>query len=128
MDIEKLMQQDRAAREFKVECGPRSYTLRLPTDDEQALAYRRCRQEQPRAALHQEFARELLLIAIVGWSGVKAGDLVKDLPKPDEPVNYSKAAVGFVLDKLREDAAKIGEQFDERLVASIAAAEAAEKN
>jgi hypothetical protein len=128
MDIEKLMAQDIAAREFSVPVGARTYTVRMPTDDEHELAYLRCRRDQPRDALHQEFARELLLISVVGWSGVKAGDLIKDLPKPDEVVSFSKSAVGFLLSKLPEDAAAIGQKFDERLVERLKSAEAAEKN
>jgi hypothetical protein len=105
------MAQDRAAREFKVECGPRSYTVRIPTDHEQELAWRRCRPEQPMGAFVAEFWRELSLVAVVGWSGVKAGDLSPDAPKPDDSVRFSAAGVGFLLDKLPDDAAKLGEAF-----------------
>jgi hypothetical protein len=127
-DVEALQRQDLAAREFPVPVGARTYTVRMPTEREFALALKRCRRDQPRAALLEEYARELLLIAVVGWEGLKAGDLVKGLPKPDEPVSFSRAAVGFVLDKLPEDALAIGEAFNKRMEEREQAIEAAEKN
>ena len=104
MDLQDLKRQALAAREFSVPVGPadapRHITLRLPTQHEIVLASRRSglHAVQDDAAAHVVLQRALLLLAVVGWSGMQVLDVLPDHAQGTEVLEWSADAVALVID------------------------------
>ena len=131
MDISDLKRQAQSQREFAVALGPRSITLRAPTHYESLLAASRAGAyvgdaKQDRLVSQIKLQRELLQLAIVGWSGVLVSDvLATDL---NDPLDHSPDAVVLLLDAQPEWEAELGAELLAKLAARRLMKDTAEKN
>ena len=135
MDITELARQALAQREFTAQVGAgqtqRQITLRLPTHYESMLAATRAGAysgdaKQDRLASQIKLQRELLIVAIVGWSGVQVCDVLGT--DEADPLEYSADAVVLLLDAQPEWEAELGAELLAKLAARRLKKDTAAKN
>lgn len=125
-DIERIKARALAAREIKVACGARSYTLRLPTAHELELA---AAQRADGEAGTVEFFRRQLERAIVGWACVHEGSFAGQSDDyMAEPVDFSAELVPWLLDAQPADAEQLRAALIDALAKRRERIEAAAKN
>jgi hypothetical protein len=102
MDLADLKRLATAAREFSVAVGepPRHITLRLPTQHQLVLSARRSglHNLQDDAAAHVVLQRNLLLLAMVAWSGVLVGDVLPDYPQSGDVLEFAPESAELWID------------------------------
>jgi hypothetical protein len=104
MDLADLKRLATAAREISVAVGgataPRRITLRLPTQHQLVLSARRSglHNLQDDAAAHVVLQRNLLLLAMVAWSGVLVSDVLPGHPQDVEPLDFSTESAELWID------------------------------
>lgn len=136
MDLEYIRRKALAAREYTLTVGPahapRTIHLRLPTDYDVRLAGARGRVGGlADVAATIVLERALLVLAIVGWSGVVCTDLLPSAagtPGADEPFAFEPGAAEALLDAQPAWADAIWHDLVQRLSERNARAEAAAKN
>lgn len=92
MDVNDIIGMSHRAREIKYQCGPRIYTLRIPTEHEMRVIHQRVMKDDAGPLL---FQREVTLLAVVNWSGVTLGDILPDQPPADLPYDRKLVPVLF---------------------------------
>jgi hypothetical protein len=102
MDLADLKRLATAAREFSVAVGepPRHITLRLPTQHQLVISARRSglHNLQDDAAAHVVLQRNLLLLAMVAWSGVLVGDVLPDYPQAGDALEFAPESAELWID------------------------------
>jgi hypothetical protein len=128
MDLQDLKRLALAAREFSMAAGSVQFTLRIPTQHEVTIASRRSgiHALQDDAAAHVVLQRALLLLAVVGWSGLTVADVLPG--QPPEPLEWSAGAIELVLDTHPEWEAKLASALIERMAARQGVKDTAAKN
>lgn len=134
MDLDTLKRRATAAREFQVAVGPqdalRQFTLRVPTPHEVKVAASRAGvasvlEDQ---AAHVLLQRALLLLAVVGWSGVTVGDVLPQAEQSTDALELESGAVELVLDANPEWEKVLGNALYERMTQRRAQKDTAAKN
>lgn len=100
MELDDIRRNALAARQFTLQVGGCSFTLRLPTRHEASVAYTRVGRHDGEAdsAAMVRWQRAILVPAVVGWSGVLLQHVLPDEPGGTEPLPWEPAAVELVLD------------------------------
>jgi hypothetical protein len=114
MDIAQLAARAKTARTRKITCGPRVWTILLPTwsQIEQAAISADASDEKLQ---NLQILNALVEKSVAGWEGVIARDICDDVP--DEPLEFSAAAVRLVLECLPEDVRAIRGAITEGIAA-----------
>lgn len=137
MDWKEIERRAEAALRVEVPVdGGRSFTLRLPTRHDKhkamaAVAPDIFAAETARELTAEEkidIARVLLERAVVGWQGVKLGDLLPDEASGEEPLPWSRAAVPLLLAMHEDWADALQAAFGEAMRRRSAPLEVDEKN
>jgi hypothetical protein len=124
-DINELRRKAQAAREFTVQAGACSYTLRLPTRHETEVEVLRSRSDGD-AALPAVLTRRLLEASLVGWSGVTHEQLAPG--GGSDLAELVPGAAALLLDNDPQAAAALLEAFVAKAQERNDRLEAAEKN
>lgn len=133
MDAPALRRAVLAARTFSVEHGGRSFSVRLPTTHELAVA---CLRAGVRGTVETpadmagwaEVRRDLLERGVVGWLGVTVGDLLPDAEETSIPVDFDPLLVPAVLDGIAGLSEVLGDTLMARIRERREATGALEKN
>jgi len=78
MDLADIRRKAQAARQFDHAIGVAGFTLRVPTKLESSIAWSQsvAQSRQGGGEHHLRWHRELLTLAVVGWSGVMVRDVL----------------------------------------------------
>lgn len=93
--MKQLKEKSEAARTFTVSYKENSYTMRLPTRHETRATVAQATEQYGGANF--VWARMLLEKALIGWTGITAGDVVPDAG--GEPLLWDVDAVVLLLDE-----------------------------
>lgn len=121
MDLAEFKRRFDKSREITEELDGRTFTLRLPT---RAVAMLVVESE----ATAGRAVYQLLLESIVGWKGVKVGDLSPDDPEAHEPLPCTADTVPMLLDARLDVLAVLSQRFLDALKRRSESLEAARKN
>ena len=130
MDLDTLRAQARAARQITHPLGDVTYTLLLPTRHEVLLAARRVGAAQvggDSAAL-LVLQRGILEGAIIGWVGLRVGDILPGHSEAAAPLAFEPGMVPLLLDARPDDADALGQVLTDAMAARSGAVEADAKN
>ncbi len=98
MDLDYISRKALAARQFECVAGPASFTMRLPTKFESAIAYTGAHAAGRRdSTAGLRFERALGLLAVVGWSGVLVRHVLPT-HQGDEPFVFEPGAAEVLFD------------------------------
>ena len=135
MELADLKRFALAAREFSLAVGDPArhpachVSLRIPTQHEVDVAARRsvvgAGDDQ---AAHVVLSRSLLLLGVVGWSGVTVGDVLPDSAEAADVLPYEPGAVELLLDAQPEWAQAMYTALIDRMVKRKEAKDTAAKN
>jgi hypothetical protein len=125
VDFDTFKKQLDAARQAKFRVNGAEFTLTLPTDYDMAIAAEDCRDAQWRVN-NTRAMRIVLMQAVRGWEGVKASDVIPDAPA--EPLEFSFAALGALLDHRRDITVDLTRQLTAAREERLAQREQSEKN
>lgn len=132
MDLADLKRLATAAREFSVAVGgpPRHITLRLPTQHQLVLSARRSglHNLQDDAAAHVVLQRNLLLLAMVAWSGVLVGDVLPDYPQSGDALEFAPESAELWIDAHPAWEAELSAALMQRMAQRKDAQDTAAKN
>lgn len=132
MDLAEIKRRALEAREFSKDVGPedspRRISLRIPTQHEITIASRRAglHQTLDDGAAHLVLERSLLVLAVVGWSGVKVSDVLPGGPGDAFP--WEAGATELLLDAQPDWARVLYQELLARLVERRTVRDTAEKN
>lgn len=129
MDLQDLQQRALAARETSHTLGEITYRLRLPTSHEVLLAAHKAGVVgQAVGAAYLVLMRSVLEGAIVGWQGVRVGDVAPGGDDAAAPLPWAAGAVPLVLDARPADERALADLLSQRMAERAAALEADAKN
>jgi len=132
MDLADLKRLATAAREFSVAVGepPRHITLRLPTQHQLVLSARRSglHNLQDDAAAHVVLQRNLLLLAMVAWSGVLVADVLPDYPQAGDVLEFAPESSELWIDAHPAWEAELGAALMQRMAERKDVQDTAAKN
>lgn len=98
MELDDIKRLAKAARQIGVKAGPGAFTLQVPTKLQSSIAYMEAGGGAGlRGASLLKFQRALLLLAVVGWSGVPLSAVLAD-QSAAEDLPYTPDAVELLLD------------------------------
>jgi hypothetical protein len=98
MELDDIKRLAKAARQIGVKAGPGAFTLQVPTKLQISIAYMEAGGGGTlRGATLLRYWRALLLLAVVGWSGVPLSAVLEGQPDTDD-LPYSPDAVELLLD------------------------------
>ena len=98
MELDEIKRLAKAARQIGVKAGPGAFTLQVPTKLQNSIAYMEAGGGGTlRGSSLLKYWRALLLLGIVGWSGVPLSAVLKDQPSAEE-FTYSPEAIELLLD------------------------------
>lgn len=128
-DLDYLRRKALAARQFDVSPEPGvSFTLRVPTKHESMVAYMEAAGGR-KAANQVRWQRQLLLLAVVGWSGVVARHVLPGIEQGgDDPLAFEPGAAELLLDAQDAWAEQLLAELVQRLDTRQAAEDTAAKN
>jgi hypothetical protein len=99
MELEDIKRAALKQRRFEVVAGPATFALLVPTKLESTLAYTGAtRGGALEGVAMLRFQRDLVLQAVVGWSGVTLGHVLGEVPEAAEALAWEPGAVALVLD------------------------------
>lgn len=132
MELADLKRFALAAREFSHSVGDpaRQISLRVPTQHQIDLAARRSGLSSlsDDQAANVVLSRSLLLLGVVGWSGITVGDVLPGNAQSAEPLPWEAGAVELLLDAQPEWAQEMYEALIEQLLSRKALKDTAAKN
>ena len=136
MELADLKRFALAAREFSLAVGDPArhpachVSLRIPTQHEVDVAARRSGLSaiSDDQAAHVVLSRSLLLLGVVGWSGVTVGDVLPDSAEAADVLPYEPGAVELLLDAQPEWAQAMYTALIDRMVKRKEAKDTAAKN
>lgn len=134
MDLADLKRYAIAAREFSVQVGPqdqpRHITLRLPTQHEVNLTASRSGLygAQDHVAANVILQRNLLLLAMVAWSGVLVADVLPDHAQATDVLAHEPGAAELLLDANPDWEKALANALMQRLAQRNAVKDTAAKN
>jgi len=128
-ELDYLRRKALAARQFDVQLAAGVVaTLRIPTRHQSMVAYMEA-SGGTKAANQVRWQRQLLLLAIVGWSGVLARHVLPSMEQGgDDPLAFEAGAVELLLDAQEDWAEQILAELVQRLDQRQATEDTAAKN
>lgn len=97
MELDDIKRLAKAARQIGVKAGPGAFTLQVPTKLQNSIAYMEAGGGGSlRGSALLKYWRALLVLGIVGWSGVPLSAVLADQSSDDFP--YSPDAIELLLD------------------------------
>lgn len=129
MDLQELQRRAQAARETPHTIGAITYQLRLPTSHEVLLAAHKAGVVgQAVGAAYLLLMRAVLEGAVVGWQGVRVGDVAPGGDDAATPLAWSAGAVPLVFDARPADEQALRDVLSHRMAERATALEADAKN
>ena len=129
-DLDYIARKARAAREFEHQAGPARFTLRVPTKLESSVAYAESIGTSKRrdAATSLRFHRALIVLAVIGWSGVLVRHVLPSHPDDAEAFAFEPGAAEVLFDAKPEWEAALMQELMTRIADRQAAEDSAAKN
>jgi hypothetical protein len=129
VELDYIARKARAAREFEHAAGPAKFNLRVPTKLESSIAFAESLGERRRrdAASSLRFERALLLLAVVGWSGVSVRDVLPEHAGEDE-FAFEPGAAELLFDAQPEWEGELMQALMQRIAQRQAVEDTAAKN
>jgi hypothetical protein len=129
MDLQELQRRAQAARETTHTLGAIDYRLRLPTSHEVLLAAHKAGVVgQAVGAAYLVLMRAVLEGAIVGWQGVRVGDVAPGGDDAATPLPWAAGVVPLLLDARPTDERALADVLSQRMAERATALEADTKN
>lgn len=128
-ELDYIARKARAAREFEHEVAPAKFNLRVPTKLESSIAFADALGDRRRrdSAVSLRFHRALLVLAVVGWSGVTVRHVLPT-HATDEAFDFEPGAVEVLFDAQPEWEGELLQALLDRISQRQAAEETAAKN
>jgi hypothetical protein len=128
-ELDYIARKARAARAFDHQIGPAKFSLLVPTKLESSIAFADSLGDRKRrdAASSLRFERALLLLAVVGWSGVTVRHVLPE-HAVDEPFDFEPGAAELLLDAQPLWEGELLQALMQRITARQAAEDSAAKN
>lgn len=129
IDADEIRARALKSREVTVDVEGRSFMLRVPTMYEVILAQRsaqRLSASLGESAIELVLQRLLTESSVIGWDGVKLGDVLE--AEGDEPLPFAANLIDLLLDAQPRWGAELGAELYERIVTRSAAAAEDAKN
>ena len=125
MDLADLKRKAQASRQFDADLGGGVvFQLRTPTKHEASIAYMESSSGN-RATTEVKWQRTLLVVAVVGWSGVKEAHV---LGEGGDAIDFDAGATSLLFDAQPEWEEALLAALVPKLTARQAAEDTAEKN
>lgn len=129
MDLQDLQRRAQAARETVHSIGCVTYTLRLPTSHEVLLAAHKAGVVgQAVGAAYLLLMRAVLEAAVVGWQGVRVGDVAPGGDDAAAPLPWDAGAVPLLFDAKPGHESALRDVLSARMAERATALEADAKN